>query len=390
MIAQEKLEEILSLHLKSQKLRKEQDWLLPKTATVRHSTAIGRRLGYREGQPRTERGRVYVHYWLPQRTVFREKPVEIQGEKFYIEIKGYGFNGGHLHGCHHDEGDLHFGMYHDIAKKEYETIRIAEEIEREEGIRSQRAISLLIFSKEEFTYQALRNLARHLIRRDTLPERKANRRQRTMNKYGRRETELAKNLFRLYKKEGKKALIKELICLRWRISDKFFTEFDTMRGEAGYLVRASRSPLRLAYSQDINSWNTDCKLTSQELNQTAMQAGRMYRRLLDRKILHQVPSAGNITLAGELMDFEDADRIENHPEIIRSWTFMAEQYKNEIKIETLRDYLALTLGERFLEDFSNPFLEGTGLGKTPMEAADAIIQLHRQSLEGLVDKRLLL
>ncbi len=108
--------------------------------------------------------------------------------------------------------------------------------------------------------------------------------------------------------------------------------------------------------------------------------------MVNRGWLHHVPSEGNITLSGELMDFEDVSRFDDHEEILRSWKFMRESFSSRgYKVDTLSNYLSLTLGVEFLGEFGNSFLVGAGLGTSPNHAASNIIDLQRDKLGRLVD-----
>jgi len=103
---------------------------------------------------------------------------------------------------------------------------------------------------------------------------------------------------------------------------------------------------------------------------------------------HQVPSEANITIVGELMDFEDMDLVTSTDEIRKSWEFMANQFKDQTKVETFQDYVALTLGNHFLGNFVNPFLKGVGLGDSPEDVATNIVEMHEDSFKPLLSVKM--
>ena len=150
-----------------------------------------------------------------------------------------------------------------------------------------------------------------------------------------------------------------------------FDEFSTIKNPAGYLLRAARCPFRISDGRK--------GMLKSDLEEAAYWAGKTYAGMIAQGVLHLVPSKGNITFAGELMDLEDAVTVDNLIEIKKSWQFMSQQFKDE-KTDTFLDYLSLTLGRHFLGAFTLAFIEGTGLGDTPKEVASRVIEYHETSL----------
>ena len=202
--------------------------------------------------------------------------------------------------------------------------------------------------------------------------------------HGKTECKMGSSLYKMYKIEGiekierllSSSLKEQVISLRAR--------YKRIKEPAGYIVRATRAPFRLLCGK--------LKGVSQEnLDEAAYEGGRLYTSLLERGILHHVPSAGNITLARELMDFEDTSKVQEKKEIRKSWDFMARQFIPEGEnVSTLEEYIALTMGKRFLFEFVSPFLEGAGLGDSPQKAARRVVEMHRESFGKLVDEKYIL
>lgn len=67
---------------------------------------------------------------------------------------------------------------------------------------------------------------------------------------------------------------------------------------------------------------------------------------------------------------------------------MAKQFRKIAKLKTLQDYLSLTIGTLFLEEFTDGFLEGVWLGKNPKQVSEKIIEMHRDALKPLLEKNL--
>ena len=74
------------------------------------------------------RGKIYsalAQMILPLRTLFLKKSLKINGTPFYLEIKGYGFEGRELYFQEHVSGDVYYGMYLEKALMEFKRIELA-------------------------------------------------------------------------------------------------------------------------------------------------------------------------------------------------------------------------------------------------------------------------
>ncbi|MBI4016148.1 MAG: hypothetical protein HY363_00470 [Candidatus Aenigmarchaeota archaeon] len=344
--------------------------LIPKRAIVVDTTEHGILSGFRLHAERVLVGRAYPHYYLmPQRTVFKPEPKKFNGESFYVEIKGYGANGRHLYAMHHCEGDLFYGMYLEHARREFNLLKSVQNVGR-----VHLPLALLYFSHEEFTRQAFRGLASRAFNK-TFSKSK----EEIPKELGRTEIETAKKLFAIYQHQGLESALNLLRPYCSEYNYRMFDEFSTVKNPAGYLIRAARCPFRITDSQK--------GLLKSDLEEAAYMAGQTYARMITQGILHLVPSEGNITFAGELMDMEDAVTVDNLTEIRKSWQFMSQQFRDE-KTDTFNAYLSLTLGRHFLGAFTSAFIEGTGLGDTPNEVASRVIERHETSLRPLLQERI--
>lgn len=346
--------------------------LIPKKAEVIDTTIYGEELGYTIGKTRTERGKLYPH-WLLQRAVFRPAPIVLDGKFYYVEIKGYGANGRYLFPTNHTEGDLHFGMYFDIAKKEYDFLKVSMEIP---DLISQKAVSLLKFQHKEFVRQCIRGLVSFVFNGRLFDGADTS---SLIQQFGETEEIMAENLYRVYQADGLTKVVEHLEPLKGTVPD-MLRDFTIITKPAGYLVRLTKAPFRIAGGKKLG-------IDDDSLNEAAFEAGRLYASMLKKGYIHQVPSDWNITIAGELIDLEDMDKVTSLDELRKSWRFMASQFSNRVSVQTFQDYIELTLGKEFLGEFVDRFLEGSGLGDTSAIAARNIIDMHRESFKLLLEER---
>lgn len=285
MISQSKIHQLVRTHISFLRKSKIVWQFLAKRAETVAISEYGSTLGYKTKEMRTEEGEAYSHFWLPQRTAFKPLPVSLDREDWYIEIKGYGYGGRHLMPFHHPEGDLHFGMYFENAQKEYNFLNIASRIPNRV---SQKAVALLKFPKDEFVYQCVRGLAWLIARKESKNLTKS-------------EEKIANKFFRIYSREGLESMVVQIVPYLESFPH-VFKEFEFIKKPAGYLVRLARTPFRLADNREL-------RLPMRELQEAAYEAGRLYSSLIERGYIHLVPSIGNITISGELTDFEDVERV---------------------------------------------------------------------------------
>ncbi len=371
MISQTEIHDLVDRHVKyleETRGRWKRLALKRKRAKVIDSTEIGNGIGYSKDKTITETGRAYPHYSFLTRAVFRPDPIIIDDKEFYLEVKGYGSDGRYLYPYNHCEGDLFYGMYFDMAKKEFDFLKIAGKFK---GFIAQKAVALMRFSKEDFVkycFSGLADILKHCREDESL---------------GKTETEIRRRLIEAYESGGfdrvrdiSNPVLEKGFVAPSRLDP--FKEVDLERG-AGYLVRATRTPFRIGSGKELG-------VKREDLDEAAYEGGRLYRRLLQDGLLHLVPSIGNITIAGELMDFEDVEKVSSVDEIRKLWKFYAEYYKKDAKLDTFFDFLIFTFGDLSLRNFSSSFLKGTNLGETPQKVSKGIIEMHESSLRPLLEE----
>jgi hypothetical protein len=342
----------------------ETDFVVPKKAKVVVTTPAGEQARYIEENEHIEQGVAMSHYisWR-MRTVFRPEPIIIHNEPHFLEIKGYGASGKDLYPRHHCEGDLFYGMYLKFATEEFNTMQLAHSLNK----RTSQGIALLEFSQEEFHRASLQGLASIIPldkRSEEWPEKEVR----------------AHQLYEHLKQYGSDSLVQRLKgdFKEWQWG--LFDALDLPKGPAGYLVRASRCPFRVCEGEAHSVEQTDCE-------DAVYVAGQTFAKLIEVGILHHVPSQGNITLAGELTDYEDCSRMDDLEEIRKNWRFMAEQFKKDNgNLWSLSDYLNLILGPHFSQKYNNMFLEGINRGKASRDVAESIIDQHRETLGPLLEE----
>ncbi|MFH1500707.1 MAG: hypothetical protein ABIE22_02060 [archaeon] len=362
MLNTNEIQELVSKHV-----HELSDWkkrIIPKRALVVDSTKAGRQLGYIPKGIRTEAQTLVPHYnFMGVRTVFDPSPILVDGENFYREVKGYGQDGKHLFPLRHSEGDLNFGMYFVNAASEYFLLK---QVMDSQEIRTQKPLSLLEFPKEEFEKQLILGLV-------------------SLATNGQAKPEDASLIFGIYEKEGLEevtSLLEELTGGDLKYEKKEFPYI--IKEKAGYLVRASRCPFRIVYY--------DTKIPKDRLEQAVFEGGKSYAALIHLGLIHKYPNLRNITLAGELADFEDATPITDHDSLRRDWYFVGANCLKPGAVRTFHSFLSLLLSKQSFQahigpDFTQAFLEGTGLGRTPEQVAESIIEIHKESLQPLLEDR---
>ena len=347
--------------------------LVPKRARVINNTVDGQNAGYTKGELHVDRGHAYSHLRsLPERTVFRPEPITINGISYYAELKGYGINGKCLYPTFHSEGDLFYGMFLRTAQEEY-----AQLVENLNCKHVPKAGALLSFSSHEFIRQALRGIAELRDGRKRLFKRSID------SVYRQTKMQDAKRYITCWRNKGLDKALQLVLDdsqtddeLRGRSIRRVVEDFRKLPLPAGYLVRFARAPFRLGIAEDLGISETDAR-------DAANSAGAAYGHLITKGMLHLVPGLGNITIAGELTDFEDVALVQNVDKIRSSWFFMRTNYARDgCPDSNFRDYIVWTLG--FTHQYLQAFIQETKLGTTPKQVANSIIDQHRGALDDLV------
>lgn len=346
--------------------------LIPKRARVVDFDDELNTFGLQIGQEFTLSGEGFlpVNVILGRRTVFLERPVNIDGTTYYLEVKGYGRNGRELYPDTHVEGDLYFGMYLDSAKKEFHLPKLL----RAHGIRNtQRPIALLQFDTEDFIKYSSLGLAQLISARLQLgphqgrvrkalhqlhPEYKRMTDEFYWDKRDELGQEVAGEILRAFQSGGIEAVKK------WARRFNLLNEVNGITEEQafGYVIRAVKSPLRVG---DLH----DKGIVTEENKQIARQIGQTVRKMLELGLWHTSPNPGNWTTEGELVDFED---VVEYPKEISS----IEKDMRFRKITTLEDYVRFTLGRGTIGYLTQEFQEGfMGSRTTTQEVVKAALDV---------------
>lgn len=328
--------------------------LIPKRARVVDFDDGLNTFGLQIGQEFTLSGEGFllVNVILGRRTVFLEKPINIDGTTYYLEVKGYGRNGRELYPETHVEGDLYFGMYLDSAKKEFYLSKLL----RAHGIRNtQRPVALLQFDAGDFVRSSSLGLAQLISARLQLGPHQGRVRKALHQlhpAYKRMDDdfywdkrvelgqEVADEFLRVFQSGSIEAVKK------WARSLNLLNEVNgiTEEQEFGYVIRAVKSPLRVGDLHDKN-------IVTERNRQIARQIGQTVRKMLELGLWDTSPNPGNWTTEGELVDIED---VVEYPKEIS----LIEKDMRFRKITTLEGYAGFTFGEGTIGYLTEEFQEG--------------------------------
>lgn len=181
--------------------------------------------------------------------------------------------------------------------------------------------------------------------------------------------QLVKFIERNYKEdvvEGIKFLVSEL-----RSSPKYGYGINDatkvlLSGErVGYLIRASRCPIRVGDPHDKN-------LDTPQFREIARTIGHAFRILLENRIVHHCPGTGNWTIAGEFTDFADTFHIDNEAGELEKHI---NDLKKEDRIERsdIKSFIRYLIGPPHTGLLCPYFLEG--LFNEPIELEEATERL---------------
>ncbi|MBW3023313.1 hypothetical protein KY308_04375 [Candidatus Woesearchaeota archaeon] len=342
----------------------------PKRAVVLDALKHSDLLGIKKGEEFVFRGKGYVDHRLSnQRTFFIPKPAIIAGNNYYFEVKGYGMSGKELYFQKHCEGDLFYGMFLEEARREYAFMKLAMDVEN-----VSRPVALLEFPRTEFIKQGFLGLEQRLVASlrfrqfdiSSLAGFVDKKLAEAFEKGGRNfdstcnaiSKKLVDKLKTAYLSAGERALIEKFDELGFEDCDD---PIEGLRDKkpAGYLIRMAKSPFRAALEDDVD-------------DKIIIKAGKAYGKLLEKKILHLVPSLGNITTAGELTDFEDCMFFNETERLKQSFDF----FKEREPIRNIQEYIAMTLSKRYLGEKHPLFIESAfGKQMSPQEAAGVIMRI---------------
>lgn len=310
-----------------------------------------------------------------RRTVFLEDPVNVDGIPRYLEVKGYGRNGKELWPNLHPGGDLYFGTFIDSATREFDLpLKV-----RQAGITNvQLPVELLKYSEADFINFTMPQLAELLSNRlydlypqqdriiaaarQLLPQEKRLgtawlRSDRVRDRIGKK---LAETTLATYLAGGKSGL--RQMAQESGLENELAGLID--QRQAGYVIRAVRSPMRVG---DLH----DPRIVTDRNKIIARQIGNTVRRMLEFGFLHTTPNPGNWTTEGELVDFEDVAWLPRDTELIT-------QNMSHHKKVDLESYLEFIFGEGTIgylaADFQNGFMREETTTEVVVKTSSEILQ----------------
>jgi|GEM_PF-3300812 len=376
-----KIEEVIAKAKEYNQITRKNSQVMPKIGTIRKTGNYPiKNFNFKVGDTFTYKGKAYspIPECLARRTVFIEKPVIINGEKYYLELKGYGANGKHIFPREHEEHDIFYGMYYKNAEKEFDLLQVAYKI----GTNSPLAVALVEANQDDLVKQLFLGLKELLeaylkfksidytIWKEFLKKNGYKGNIEPGDTYEPKDSQLNKAikvLNEIYYLGGPDKLHKVLNHLvskdptaKWRPVN--FVRFDA---KAGYVVRACKSPLRVGDPNDKN-------LPKEKYAAIGRNIGCDFRLLLEHGYLHSSPNIGNWTLASELTDFEDVINLhDGQSELL--------EVMNNFSTKTLEKYVEFILGFPHCGILSEFFCEGIMGGETTFKkACDGVLSILRE------------
>lgn len=318
------------------KIRELYDWreecprITPKPFIVEKISETGAKiLNFERGSEQTFSGTFFAPLGPGslKRVLFHPLGIHVNGETYFMEIKGYGADGGNLGLVYHDDGDALFGMFYKNAKKEYNILNKASI----NGISVPKPLLAGKFDREVIVNSGLRNYA------DLTTLRKDCHNKKAINK---RYKELKKN----YDKglESLESCLKKMLPVYWPISEDPIAILNQPYN-LGIVVRGAKSPIRLG--------DPSRKYAFTEQNiKIAKSCGKAFIQLIDLGYFHLSPSTGNWTLAGELTDMADCYDLKKDKNLVK----VIKNREKEIKEDFWKDLI----GPRHTSNLYPFFIEG--------------------------------
>lgn len=304
--------------------------------------------------------------FLKLRTVFRKHSFLIDGVPYYLELKGYGENGRTLYLSEHVSGDVYYGMYLENAIKEFERLEKAALA----GLSVTLPLGVVEIPREEYLRVALEGfqfaLDAHFILGDDVFAQFEDIIGKQSSDFEDFCKEAAARIVSWVKRhpEGVEAGIRTVMERAYNPEipqDSFFNGLSRsadalLSGKKfGYIIRASRCPIRVGDPGDKN-------LDSPENREIAQSAGRAFRGLLELGLLHHCPGTGNWTIAGELTDLQDTFDLR------QEWDALAEHVCLVGK-KGMEDFVRYLLGPEHGGVLWPFFVEGVCGRKTSLKQA---------------------
>lgn len=306
------------------------------------------------------RGKAYfavADMMLPLRTFFLKKPVEINSEAFYLEVKGYGFWGREMYFQEHVSGDVFYGMYLEKSMREFERMKLALSL----GILAPLPIAVVEIDSNDYLKKGMAGFKRrleaelHFSLRD-----KMDKVEEIVGEIKEFEPKIiTQRLIRFIERnyqadviEGIKFVVTKLSdpCPRWGHDVSDAANVLLSGKKIGYLIRAARCPIRVGDPSDKG-------IDTPQFREVAKITGRAFKILLENRIVHHCPGTGNWTIAGELTDFADTFHIDKEDKELEG--HINELKKDDrIKKADIESFVRYLIGPEHAGILCPYFLEG--------------------------------
>lgn len=295
---------------------------------------------------------------MPQRTMFRKEPVKIGSEWFYFEVKGYGKGGRELYFQEHVDGDVLYGMYLESALRDFKRMDLAVRL----NLPTTLPIAVVEIPKEEYTRKGMIGFQKSLkamlsfsgmVDKDMVSA--------IIGKINEFDSEnIAQRLINYIRRNFREDVIRGI---KFIVSELSISNADALLSgkRIGYFIKASRCPIRVGDPSDKN-------IDVPEFREIAKSMGRVFRILLENRILHHCPGTGNWTVAGELTDFADTFDLNIEQEELRTHIKKLKK-QGKIKSEKLKNFVEYLIGPPHTGVLCPYFLEGMFGSPIRLEAA---------------------
>lgn len=342
-------------------LRGRTDWVTKKRGIIIRKSDFAPE-AFEVGKVYTASGKFYP--LLPRnifgkRTAFRKKSAIINSEEYFLELKGYGQNGKELYLQEHQSGDVFFGMYLDLAIKEFERMEIATKLHLPVVL----PIAVIQIPREEYLKKGLAGFNLSLAGGISLGSVDEERLKDLIGTGFEEEPEaiankVVKYVFKNYPDKLEKGM--EFVLSHFdpeglNFGVKHMADAFLSKREIGYIIRATKCPIRVGDPSDKD-------IGLRENREIAKVMGYTFRVLLENGYLHHCPGTGNWTLAGELTDLVDTFDLRTERDEM-------EEHMKRVNKTDLREFLKYLIGPEHNGVLHPYFIEGMYGEKVTLETA---------------------
>lgn len=306
------------------------------------------------------RGKAYfalADMMLPLRTLFLKKPIKINNTPFYLEVKGYGFNGQEMYFQEHVSGDVFYGMYLEKALQEFERIKFAQGL----GILTSLPMAVVEITREEYIKKGMSGFEMRIKAEIHFSLRnKVEKIEEMIGEIGGFEPKtIARRLISFIERNYKEDIVegvKFVVVMlgnpppKWGGGIGDAADVLLSGKPVGYLIRAARCPIRVGDPSDKN-------IDTPQFRAIARNMGSYFRILLENRIVHHCPGTGNWTIAGELTDFADTFHIDEEEQELEKHINGLKK-DDRIKKADLESFVRYLIGPEHTGLLCPYFLEG--------------------------------